>query len=292
MFKLAISGQSIGQYLSYEEVAKFIHDLGVVYMEIWPANIPLLKNGLLDKGNRNIAEYTKRDLLLGKKILTRYGIKVGCVTNAVSGGFKNDHKFYRKSLLSALEAARILETKIVNTYFGADERYEKEFTKVIGSVLKLAEEYKITIVLENEAHDATGHVDGMLAILKTVNSRWFKTNYDACNYYQGNEESFPYAYERLKPYIGYIHLKGGCRFKQSVHPPDIKGLPFRKPNENISIGYVPLDESAINFDGLLARLKNDNYNSICTLESHVYKNKLLQYLKKEVSWIKKRMRTK
>lgn len=47
----------------------------------------------------------------------------------------------------------------------------------------------------------------MKTIVEHMNSEYFKTNFDATNYYQAGYEGFPYAYEVLKEYIVHVHIK-------------------------------------------------------------------------------------
>ena len=76
----------------------------------------------------------------------------------------------------------------------------------------------VTIVLENEAHDDSGPAASVRAIVEAIGSPHFGTQYDPCNYYHANEEPYPAAYEVVKPYVRYVHLKGGCLYDPVAGP--------------------------------------------------------------------------
>jgi sugar phosphate isomerase/epimerase len=192
-----------------------------------------------------------------------------------------------------IRVAKELSEPFVNCYayyfaLGHDADI-KSLVKVMKPIVDYAEEMEITVVLENEAHDASGTPEGMLKILKALNSDHFRTNFDATNYYHANIEPFPYAYELLKDYIAYIHLKNGCRFIQGIHPDYAKGAPFAPPNTSSYIFYTPLPYGAVNIEGLITRLKDDGYEGFCTLEPHVHTlDKLMEYYKVEVAYLKQK----
>ena len=95
----------------------------------------------------------------------------------------------------------------------------------------------MTIVLENEAHDDSGPAASVRAIVEAIGSPHFGTQYDPCNYYHANEEPYPAAYEIVKPYVRYVHLKGGCHYDPETRPRDKKGGTMRGSDDRY-IGYT------------------------------------------------------
>jgi len=190
-----------------------------------------------------------------------------------------------------INVAKELGARLVNCYSGrfTERRHDADISrliKVMRLIVKYAEDNDVTVVLENEAHDASGTPEGMLRILEAVGSECFKTNFDGTNYYQANVEAFPYAYEKLKEYIAYVHVKNGCIFNPKVHPEEGKGGPFTPPNESTYIFYTPIPEGAVNNEGLITKLKKDGYNGFCTLEPHVRSfQKLMEYYKIEIQYM-------
>jgi len=284
--KLAISGQQLGGFgKSLEEILSVLKEFSVSWIELWTFNI------IGFKGIKCDDEGLRRT----KKLLDEYDIGVACVTNG--GAFvremaENPDR-YVEFMKETIRVAKELKARFVNCYvyyFALGHNADiKPFIKVMKPIVDYAEKMDIIIVLENEAHDASGTPEGMLRILKAINSDYFRTNFDATNYYQANVEPFPYAYEILKDYIAYMHMKNGCRFIPGVHPDYAKGAPFAPPNDSQYIFYPPLPYGAVNIEGLIARLKEDGYDGFCTLEPHVHTlDKLMEYYKIEVEYLRQK----
>jgi len=286
--RLAISGQQLGGFgKSLKEILSILKDLSISWIELWTFN---LVGGFHDR------KCSDEDLIMTRKLLDEYGISVACITNgdAFVEGVSEKPEAYIASMKETIRVAKELNSPFVNcyVYYFALGHYSNinPFVRIMKPIVDYAEKLGVTIVLENEAHDASGTPEGMLKILKALNSEFFKTNFDATNYYQANVEPFPYAYEVLKDYIAYIHLKNGCRFIPGVHPDYARGGPFAPPNESYRIFYPPLPYGAVNIEGLILRLKQDGYDGFCTLEPHVRTlDKLMEYYRVEVSYLKQRI---
>lgn len=281
-----ISGQALARVRPLDKILTLLSDLDVRWVELWPPNI----EGGADPGN----DYSGKDLGRAKEILQEYGIGVACVT--MPGGFARemveDEDAYVAALEAAVDVAEELGSYLVNNYcfywalgHGADVR---PFVQMLRSVADYALDRGVTLVLENEAHDASGTVEGMLRILEGVGSEAFKTNFDPTNYYQAGEEPFPYAYRRLEGYIGYVHLKNGCLHDPVVHSDVGRGGTMPKLSGDQHIHYCPIPEGAVNIEGLLSQLHKDRYSGFCTLEPHVPAQMVEDYYQVEISYLRRR----
>jgi len=287
--KLAVSGQQLGGFgKQLEEILSVLKGFSVSWVELWTFNLV---------GGFRGGKCSEEDLERTKELLRKYGVGVACVTNG--DAFKSEiverPERYIEAMKETIRVAKELGAPVVNCYVGCfaptPNADIKLFVKTMKPIVKYAEEMEVTIVLENEAHDASGTPEGMLRILKAVDSDHFKTNFDPTNYYQANVEPFPYAYELLKDYIAYIHLKNGCRFIPGVHPDYARGAPFAPPNNATYIFYPPLPYGAVNVEGLIERLKDDGYDGFCTLEPHVRTlDKLMEYYKIEITYLREKLK--
>ena len=288
--KLAVSGQQLGGFgKSLKEILSLLKSFSVSWVELWTFNLI---------GGFREEKCSEEDLEKTKEVLSEYNISVACVTNG--GAFVKEMAEqpdrYVESMKETIRVAKELNAPFVNCYayyfaLGHDADI-KPLVKVMKPIVDYAEEMGVTVVLENEAHDASGTPEGMLKILKALNSDHFKTNFDATNYYHANVEPFPYAYELLKDHIAYIHLKNGCRFIPGVHPDYAKGAPFAPPNTSNYIFYPPLPYGAVNIEGLITRLKDDGYEGFCTLEPHVHTlDKLMEYYGVEIAYLKQKFKS-
>jgi sugar phosphate isomerase/epimerase len=287
--KLAVSGQQLGAFgKPLEEILSVLKSFSVSWVELWTFNLV---------GGFRGGKCSEEDVEKTRELLRRHGVGVACVTNG--GAFERvvveRPEKYVESMKETIKVAKELGASIVNCYVGlfapTPDADIKPFVETVKPIVRYAEEMGVTVVLENEAHDASGTPERMLRILKAVDSDCFKTNFDPTNYYQANVEPFPYAYELLKDYIAYVHLKNGCRFIPGVHPDYAKGAPFAPPNDNVYIFYPPLPYGAVNVEGLIERLKEDGYNGFCTLEPHVRTlDKLVEYYKVEIPYLREKLK--
>lgn len=289
--KLGISGQALGKVNDLEEILAILNKYDVKNIEIWPVNIPCA-----DKSKpAGESQYEGRDISKAKEILKKHGINVACVTmpGAFDRELSSDVKQYSESLKYTVEVAMELGAKVVNHYcyyLSLDENNdEKRIIPFIEPALKKAEEYGITMVLENEAHDATRRPEGMLKILKAVNSKYFCTNYDACNYFHASQEGFPYAYDLLKSHIAYVHIKNGCVYNpEAGYPVESKGSLMTGGHAPNHIYYPVISKGAVNVDGLLLRLKSDSYEGYCVMEPHTRPELVEKYYSEDISYLRGR----
>ncbi len=288
--KYGISGQVLGGVKSLEETVCILKKYGVINMEIWPENIPVYEGSEV-----GWSIYEGRDIQKAKEILKTNGMNVTCITMPAAFDYEtaSDMKKYSEALQYAVEVAKELGAGIVNHYcynicLGETPDTEK-FLNYVEPAVKFAEREGIVLCLENEAHDATRTPEGMLSMVKAVNSRNFKTNFDATNYYHAGAEAFPHAYEVLKEHIGYVHIKNGCIYDPGAgHSEKSKGSPMTGSLAPNLIYYPYLAEGAVNIDGLLSRLDKDCYNGYCVLEPHTMPENAENYFREETAYLKHR----
>ncbi len=287
--RLGISGEALGGTKTLEEILRILRDNGVDAIELWPMNIPLHGNAVKYQEDR----YEGRRIESAKELLERYGIRAACVT--MSGGF-NEHmaadvREYAAALQYAVEIANELGAEVVNHYcyyLSLNENPNmRQLMAFFEPATRKAEELGIKLALENEAHDATRTPAGMLKIIQAVDSKGFRTNFDACNYYHAGQEGYPHAYEVLKDHIVYVHLKNGCIYDpQAEHSEESKGTIMTGGFAQNYIYYPPIPAGAVNVDGLLRRLTGDGYAGFCTLEPHTTPNNVERYYREEISYLR------
>ena len=279
--RLGISGQALGEIMSFDEIVRIGLSYDVRDFEIWPVNATGSGWG-----------YRKRDISSIKSIIDSEEIRVGCVTmgDAFDSGIINDPEGYADALCSAIEAAKILGASCVNHYcfhISMNEPDYRLMERYWAKPLALAEELNITLALENEAHDATATPDKMLVVLKHFDSPYFKTNFDATNYFHASCEGYPASYEVLKDYIGYVHLKNGCLYREGM-PPENTGAPMSGYHEPAPIQYTPIPDGAVNIAGLLSRIIEDkSYDGLCTLEPHTKPEFVEAFYAREIAYLRR-----
>lgn len=287
--KLAASGQVFAGTQSLEDILRFFSSLHIMNLEIWPGNIPPLDPA----ESLSPDSFEGRNIALAKEIIAAHGFQVCCVSMsaAFDAAISSSEERYAAALSYAVETARELGASYVNHYcynLCLDEKPDMErILRPMRPAIRLAEQYGITLCLENEAHDATRTPGGMAGIIEAAASACFKTNFDATNYYHAGEEGFPEAYERLHPHIAYVHLKNGCIYRPELeHQEAFRGGSMTGRLSSHSIYYPKLYEGAVNMDGLLRRLEQDGYNGYCVLEPHTPPEYAEDYFRGETAYLR------
>lgn len=278
--RIAISGQLLGSAYSLSQILDVFRSLGVDAIDIWPHN--LVGGETPDER----ARYRYKDVVSAARVIRDAGFVVACVTQGgrpIQQAVLDGPAVGTAALKEAIDATVNLDASLVNCYLGGIA--PDLFVEVMRPAAEYAGERGVTIVLENEAHDDSGTALGMRAIIDAVGSPHFGALYDPCNFYQANDEPYPYAYEVLKDVIRYVHLKGGCHYDPVRRPSDHRGGCLRGSEER-HIGYVALPDGAVNADGVLRRLARDGYAGFVTLEPHVAREDALAFYQIEVPYLK------
>ena len=262
MLKLGISGQALGDVLSFPDIIRIGKKYGVSDYELWPVNAAGSGSGYDDRDVDAVAQAVKAE-----------HVRICCVTynDAFDEQVVADRQLYVKGLCSALRTAARLGAPCVNHYCYYIAKETVDFARMEGywaEPLRLAEQLGVRLALENEAHDITGTPQGMRAVLDHFQSLYFLTNLDATNYFHASCEGFPMAYDLLKDKIGYVHLKNACLYRDGL-PAHNTGAPMSGHYAPAPIQYASIPDGCINIAGLLTRLEADaQYDGACTLEPH------------------------
>lgn len=260
--RLAINGQQLAELYPLREMLGRVMSLGVDAVELWPRNLP---GGNTDEEKQR---YETKDVKGAARVLRELGLGAACVTlgfDALPMALRRGGvSACTEALTGAVETAEALGSALVNCYLAGIPG--PTFAEAAGPAAEAARKRRITIVLENEAHDDSATPEGMLEILDAVDSPALKTLYDPCNYYQAREEPYPFTYEALKDRIGYVHLKGGVTYRAGSEAH--RGGTLRGVADSY-IGYVPLSASAYDVAAVVGRLVRDGYRGFVTLEPHV-----------------------
>ncbi len=255
---LAISGTEY-PYRPFEELLNVAEELGVKNLELWiPHNFKYEDTGSVGK------------------VLARRGLQAVVISTWSQLNLRGDVGPRQNLIIQSILAAKALGARLVNTYFGANadrgpEEALRHCRECILPCLEVASREGIVITLENEFEttgtDWTRRADWVRQLMQSVQSPYFRTNYDPCNFYFAGEEAFPYAYEVLKEYIAYIHLKDGMKFRSEAHPLPEDGFLWKDHSgDYICCG---MGKGAINYEGLFNALRRDGYHGYFGLEPHV-----------------------
>lgn len=270
--KLAISGVEFLDK-SLDEFCRVAYSLGVKFVEIWP---PQLKEGV--------------DIV--KATLQQYGLQVACINCPIAPN-KPDPENWQERLQEAIQTAAKLGANFISTFFGVHpDRSLAEaiflYREAIYPCLDAARKHGITILVENEfdpeGKEPTRTAEQTLLLLETINDPNLRLNFDPCNFLIAGEEPYPHAYEMLKRFIAYLHIKDATRFSEMRHgSADHHRLFISHLGKFICL---PVGEGAVNYDGLLNALRRDGYDGFLTLEPHTVPERLLSTFKASIQFLR------
>jgi len=203
---------------------------------------------------KNVSEYSLDEMKVIKKRLDDKNIKISAVGSPI-GKIKITDTFdeHLELFKKVLETAKILETKYIRlfSFFMPKDSdpamHRDEVLKRIGSFAQAAAGSGITLLHENEKEIYGDTAIRCLDIIESIGSDILKVTFDPANFVQCGEATYPYAYNMLKKYIEYVHIKDAL--------------------ENGSV--VPAGEGEGHVAHILAELKNTGYNGFLSLEPHL-----------------------
>ena len=193
------------------EQLKALNNFGISYIELRFIN------------GKNISTLTKEEIIDIKNLLDKYNIKVAAIGSPL-GKIKldddlNEHLELAKKLF---EYANILETKNVRifSFYPADdeniEEHRQEVLEMLTKMLDLADTYGVILCHENEARIYGEKPENCLDILEYFGGK-MKAVFDMGNFaLEGYEPKS--AYEMLKGYIEYFHIKDALSVGAIVPP--------------------------------------------------------------------------
>ena len=275
---LVISGTEY-PHKPLDELFNIAETLGISNLELWiPHN------------------FKYKDIEQLGETLERKGMSAAVISTWTQLNLPGDVSSRQDLIIQSIKAAKALGAKYVNTYFGGNsERSVKDalsqYSENILPCLDIATKEGIVITLENEFEisgtDGTRRADFILELMESINSPYFRANFDPCNFYFAGEEPFPYAYEILKDYIAYVHLKDGKKYNPKIHPQMEEEFIWKDYSGNYYC--CKMGEGAINYEGLFNALIKDGYNGYYGLEPHVPPKHLPAMFNQSLNFVKSRL---
>ncbi len=242
MSTFTLSGFSDEISPDFKEQLKQINNLGIGYIEIRGVN------------GRNITEHSIEEVKELKRQLDEADIKVSAIGSPL-GKINIDDSFepHFKLFKHTVEIAKVLETKYIRLFsFFLDtakvEEYRAEVMRRIKEFCNYVKGSDIVLLHENEKGIYGDTAERCLEIFKTMNSRNFKLIFDPANFVQCSVETFPHAFNMLKNFVVYMHIKDARKEDGEVVP------------SGYGDGHI---------QEILARLHKRGYEGFLSLEPHL-----------------------
>lgn len=167
---------------------------------------------------KNVADYTESEAAEIVKVLKENGIKVSSIGSPIGKVDVNcDFEKYLDLFKHVLNLAHIFETKYIRIFSfyvpqGEEEKYTEIVIERIAKFTELAKNEDLVLLHENEKEIYGSNAQRCFRILKTINSPNLRATFDPANFVQCKVEVWPHAFNLLKDYIEYVHIKD-AKFK-------------------------------------------------------------------------------
>lgn len=204
---------------------------------------------------KNIASLSDEQVVQLKKMMDQHGIKVSSIGSPI-GKIKLEEPFEEHFELfkRVVQIAKQLETKYIRMFSfyheGAEEWTAQERAEVLnrlGRMIDHAKEQDVILLHENEKDIYGDTADRCMDLMQELYSDHFKAVFDPANFVQCKQDTL-YAYENLKEYIAYMHIKDAKFIDGSV---------------------VPAGLGDGNVEEILKRLFDKGYDGFLSLEPHL-----------------------
>lgn len=163
---------------------------------------------------KNVSDYTAEKMKTVKKRLDKGGIRVSSIGSPIGKiGIDDDFDAHMKKLENTIELAKILETENIRVFSfyipngETAEKYRDEVLRRMEKMTAAAKHAGVRLLHENEKGIYGDTAKRCADILESVGSDSLAAVFDPANFVQCGQKTYPDAYEMLKPYIIYMHIK-------------------------------------------------------------------------------------
>lgn len=203
---------------------------------------------------RSFVEYTEAEAREIKKRLDDRGFSLSAIGSTI-GKIRISEKFepHMELFRHTVELAHIMDTPNIRMFSfygpegGSPMAYREKVMEQLGQFADYAASNDVVLLHENEKGIYGEMAEGCLDIMKQFYGAHFKAVFDFANFVQARQDTLE-AYELLKPYIAYIHVKDARWEDGSV---------------------VPAGFGDGNVELILKRLKESGYGGYLSLEPHL-----------------------
>ncbi len=172
----------------------------------------------------NVLDLTDAQVMTIKNTLNKHNIGVACIASPIGKvSIASSFDETLKKLERAIELANIFQTPFVRIFsfyppvLSAEDAESGEFVdpaewrdevyKHLHTMLEQARAANITLLHENEKDIYGDTIARCVDLLRSSNNANFQAAFDPANFIQCNQIPFPDAYEALRPWVRYMHVK-------------------------------------------------------------------------------------
>ena len=209
--------------------------------------------------NTNVLDLSDQQVTRVKETLDAHGIGVAAIGSPI-GKVPIDSSFNEHLHLfeRAITVAQALQTPYIRIFSfyppAASDRgainpaeYRDEVLRRLREMTARARAAAVILLHENEKDIYGDTIARCVDLLQGINDAHFQAVFDPANFIQCGQTPYPDAYEALRPWLGYVHVKDA------------------RPDGSL----VPAGEGVAHWPELLQRLGADGYDGFLSLEPHL-----------------------
>lgn len=212
MAKLQLSAFSDEYADSFPDQLEAMNRLGIGYIEL----------RFVDK--KNVSLLTEAEAVNAARLLKDAGIRVSAIGSPLGKVAVDSNLQEHLELTKRLcETACRMDTKLMRIFSfylpkgEVPEQFRNQVIDRLGQMLDVADSFGIQLCHENEADIYGETPQRCLELMEAMGGR-LKCVFDMGNFAFCGYSPYPQAYEKLKPYLGYFHIKDALSAGAIVPP--------------------------------------------------------------------------
>lgn len=216
---------------------------------------------------KGVADYTEKEAEMLMSRLSANGIRISAVGSPIGKiDITQDFEPHFETYRHIVELAGILDTSFIRmfSFFMPEgeepDKFRDEVMRRTDRMVEYAAGRNVVLLHENEKGIYGDNAARCLDLMKLFYGDHFRCTFDFANFVQCGQDTME-AYEMLRPYISYIHVKDALRENGDV---------------------VPAGTGDGNVAEILNRLDEKGYAGFLSLEPHLADFAGLKSLEKEV----------
>lgn len=240
---------------SLQEQAGLLKQLGMEYLELRSVE------------GKNVADFTIEEIKEIKKYLDSEGIKVSAIGSPIGKiSIKAPFQEHLERFKRVVETAHLFETSNIRmfSFFLEEERPEDYKNAVIdrlGELKNYGKNHRVVLLHENEKGIYGDTAERCKELFLALYDENFKAVFDFANFVQCKEDTLK-AYELLKPYISYIHIKDAVFETGEIRPAGMGDGKVREILTDLDIsgykGFLSLEPHLAEFT-MLKQLEENTF---------------------------------
>ena len=172
---------------------------------------------------RGIQTYTPEEAEALQQALAARGMHVSSIGSPIGKiGITDDFEPHFETYQNVVRLCRVFGTRNIRMFSffvpaGEADRYEDEVMRRMERLVSYAEQQDVVLLHENEKEIYGDIAERCHQLMRRFAGEHFKAVFDFANFVQCGQDTMA-AYELLKPYIAYVHIKDALFENGQVTP--------------------------------------------------------------------------